>query len=202
MVDIIRVCLLAGGVSILALIGLFFWLVHRMENRIAARADELLRQGASPEQAVELLAAEGDDREAAAKGVRRAVEESILDAAADVIANGGTEAEAAELLTSHGASPTAAADHARDLAYPPWSRRYPVLCIVLGVPLFLLGLATVIASLVIRDGNLTGRFVTFPFAGALTKMVGTFILLLGGTLAALPFFRPRSCVFPSEPQAN
>jgi hypothetical protein len=169
-----------------------------MEGRNAARADELLRQGASGDQAIELLAAEGVDREAATNAVQRAIEESILDAAASIIANGGTEAEAAEQLTSHGAEATAAADYARELAHPPFARRYPHVCVGLGVPLFLLGLGVLFASLVIRDGNLTGRFVTFPFAGALTKIVGMVILGLGGGLTILPFMRPRSYVFPSK----
>lgn len=48
-----------------------------------------------------------------------------------------------------------------------------------GILLILLGMAVLIASLIIRDGNITGRMPTFPFAGMLTKLVGVMVFAVG-----------------------
>jgi hypothetical protein len=45
----------------------------------------------------------------------------------------------------------------------------------------------VFGGLVLRDGNLSGRFVTFPFAGGLTITVGIFLLVIGLVLTVVPF---------------
>jgi hypothetical protein len=47
-----------------------------------------------------------------------------------------------------------------------------------------------VASLIIRDGNLTGKWVTFPYAGLVTKLVGLFIFIIGLVLTLLPFKKP------------
>jgi hypothetical protein len=52
------------------------------------------------------------------------------------------------------------------------------------------GCAVLIASLIVRDGNLTGKWVTFPYAGLLTKLVGLFILVMGMTLTVIAFKKP------------
>ena len=50
-----------------------------------------------------------------------------------------------------------------------------------------LGVAVAFGGLVLWDGNLSGRFVTFPFAGGLTIMAGVFRLVLGIVLTVVPF---------------
>jgi hypothetical protein len=44
------------------------------------------------------------------------------------------------------------------------------------------GMAILIASLIVRDGNLTGKMLTFPYAGLLTRIVGTLVMILGMAL--------------------
>jgi hypothetical protein len=48
-----------------------------------------------------------------------------------------------------------------------------------GMILVVGGMAILVASLIIRDGNLTGKMLTFPYAGLLTRAVGTLVLVLG-----------------------
>jgi hypothetical protein len=51
-----------------------------------------------------------------------------------------------------------------------------------GMILVVAGMAILVASLIIRDGNLTGKMLTFPYAGLLTRVVGTLVLVLGMAL--------------------
>jgi hypothetical protein len=48
-----------------------------------------------------------------------------------------------------------------------------------GMILVVAGMAILVASLIIRDGNLTGKMLTFPYAGLLTRVVGTIVMVLG-----------------------
>jgi hypothetical protein len=74
-----------------------------------------------------------------------------------------------------------------DLDRPPWARRHPVVSVVLGLVLVPLGAAVTFGGMVLRDGNLSGRFVTFPFAGGFTMMAGVFLLVIGIVLTVVPF---------------
>jgi hypothetical protein len=51
-----------------------------------------------------------------------------------------------------------------------------------GMVLVVLGMAVLIASLILRDGNLTGEMPTFPFAGLLARVVGTLVMVVGMVL--------------------
>jgi hypothetical protein len=68
-------------------------------------------------------------------------------------------------------------------------QRHPIVSVVLGVPLMALGAGVVFAGLILRDGNTSGRFVTFPFAGGLTIVAGAFLLVIGLVLTVVPFLR-------------
>jgi hypothetical protein len=48
-----------------------------------------------------------------------------------------------------------------------------------GMVLVVLGMAVLIASLILRDGNLSGQMPTFPFAGLLTRVAGTLVMVMG-----------------------
>ena len=72
---------------------------------------------------------------------------------------------------------------------PPWAKRHPVASVMLGLTLMPLGVAVAFGGLVLRDGNLSGRFVTFPFAGAITIMAGVFLLVIGLALTVVPFMK-------------
>ena len=49
----------------------------------------------------------------------------------------------------------------------------------LGMVLVVAGLAILIASLVLRDGNLTGKMPTIPYAGLMARLIGTIVMVLG-----------------------
>lgn len=167
--DLLPLLLIGGGATIFGLLGWLFVAIQRAKKQTLARAEQLLRLGATPKQAQQQLADEGHDLEDAAEMVRKAVAKSLRDAAAAAVARSGSETPSLD---------------ARRL---PWGRRHPVLCFFLGVPLVFLGCGVLIASLIVRDGNLTGKFVTFPFAGAVTRMLGIFIFVIGLTLVVVPF---------------
>lgn len=50
---------------------------------------------------------------------------------------------------------------------------------LIGMVLIVAGLAVLIASLILRDGNLTGRMPTFPYAGLVTKILGAVVMITG-----------------------
>jgi hypothetical protein len=81
---------------------------------------------------------------------------------------------------------------------PPWAQRHPVASVMLGLPLMPLGVAVAFGGLVLRDGNLSGRFVTFPFAGALTIMAGVFLLVIGLVLTVVPFMKTDNSTTKSD----
>ncbi len=178
--------LLCGG-GLLALIAILIALVHRERRRVAARAAELLRHGASPQQTQQQLVAEGVDPKQTAEAVRQATVDAAAASAAEMLKRGASEKEAREELSARGLDSEAADDVVHDLAHPPWARRHPVASVMLGLPLMALGAGVVVAGLILRDGNLTGRFVTFPFAGGLTIMAGVILLVFGLALTVVPF---------------
>jgi hypothetical protein len=53
---------------------------------------------------------------------------------------------------------------------------------VLGMVLVVAGMAILIASLILRDGNLTGRMPTIPYAGLLARILGTAVMIGGMAL--------------------
>jgi hypothetical protein len=51
-----------------------------------------------------------------------------------------------------------------------------------GMFLVVAGMAILVASLIIRDGNRTGQMQTFPYAGLLTRILGTLVMVVGMAL--------------------
>jgi hypothetical protein len=82
-------------------------------------------------------------------------------------------------MENHSSPKDNAAKHVQDPGQPSWVQRHPVTSVLLGVPMMAFGVGVSFGGLVLRDGNLSGRFVTFPFAGALTIMAGVFLLVIG-----------------------
>jgi hypothetical protein len=185
-----------GGGGILILIALVSVANRRAVKRASARAAEL--RLVSGRQAQQQLVAEGVDPELAAKGIRQASEEAVITSAAEMLSRGASEKEVREFLAARGLDPEAAADVVHDLAHPAWVRRHPVLSVVLGLPVIALGVGMTFAGLVLRDGNRTGRFVTFPFAGGLTIMAGIGVLSVGLVLTVVPFMKMRQLIDPRK----
>ncbi|MSR60364.1 MAG: hypothetical protein EXS05_22435 [Planctomycetaceae bacterium] len=199
--DSLRLILFIGGGGILAIIGLVAALVYRQQRQAVSRAAELLHQCGSPQQAQQQLVAEGMDPQQAVSVMPRAVEQVIAESAARLLGQGVTEADAVGQLVGTGLLPQkVVADLVRDVAHPTWFQRHPFVSVMLGLPLMALGAATMFGGLVLRDGNRSGKFVTFPFAGALTIMLGIFVFVMGLTFAAVPFARFRDTSVNSESQ--
>jgi hypothetical protein len=152
----------------------------------------------SQRQAQEQLVAEGVDPQVAAKGIREASEEAAVTSAAEMLRRGASEKEVQEFLAARGLDAKAAADVVHDLAHPSWVRRHPILSVILGPLVLALGGGVIFAGLVLRDGNRTGRFVTFPFAGGLTISAGTVVILVGLVLTVVPFMKMHKLIDPGK----
>src|SRR5438105_8941154 len=191
-----------GGLTVLGLITWFVVAVRRADRRVAERVRTILEQGESPQQALDQLIADRVDPKQATSAVNRMVrrmgKESLIALTMEALNQGTPEAEICERLTAKGLRPDTAANLVEELAHPPFVRRHPILSVSLGVPIMIGGCAVIIGSLIVRDGNLTGKWVTFPYAGLVTKLVGIFILTIGGVLTILPFKKPGFMTLESE----
>lgn len=76
------------------------------------------------------------------------------------------------------------------MVHVPWSHIHPRLSVVLGSVLMILGSGVLIASLILRDGNITGKLPTFPYAGMITKLVGMAFFVFGLVMVVIPLRRP------------
>jgi hypothetical protein len=65
-----------------------------------------------------------------------------------------------------------------------WCHRWSIPIGAAGLLLFAAGIALIFTGMILRDGNLSGRFVTFPFAGGLTIAVGIAVLSIGAVFLA------------------
>jgi hypothetical protein len=192
--DWLPIAFVAGGGTVLALIAALIFAVRRADKRLADRAVELLQQNSDPPQVLTQLTAEGVDQKQATSVLRRVVRrlshEAIIASVNEMLDKGIPESEVREQVTAKGLKAETAANLVEELAHPRWLRRHPVASVANRVPVMLAGCAVLIASLIVRDGNLTGKWVTFPYAGLLTKLVGVLILAMGGGLTILPFMKP------------
>jgi hypothetical protein len=175
----LRILLFAGGGAILALIGGLYLAIARQRKQHAALALELLRQGASQSQAQALLVSRGMDSADAAEAVQAAIRGSAAEAVEAILEKGASEDDAVRKLAASGVDAKVAEDVAGLVAFNRWFRRHPVLYTLVGLVLSLVGIAVCFAGLVLRDGNLSGKFMTFPYAGSITITAGICITAAG-----------------------
>jgi hypothetical protein len=183
-----------GGLLLLGLITTLVVAVCKTDRRIADHVRDILQRGADPQQAVNQLAAEGVDPKKAVSVVNRLLrlmqKESWINQTVTMLNAGTPEEQIRESLTTKGLNAETAASLVQELAHPPWIQRHPIVTVSIGVPIMIVGCAVMVASLIVRDGNLTGKWVTFPYAGLVTKIVGLFIFLIGLVFTVLPFRKP------------
>jgi hypothetical protein len=173
---------LAVGLGIFALLGLGALYFHRLNRRLAARVLDWMKEGASPAEAQARLAASGIDAQYAADLVRKTVRRAAFDEANLLFDEGASEDEVVNHLVKGGFDAEAASDIVGAASLSRGLRRWPLLSIAAGLALLILGLAVGLFGLVLRDGNRTGRFVTFPYAGSITITIGTCIAGVGCTI--------------------
>jgi hypothetical protein len=174
------------AVGLLAAAGVAFFVVcgQILKKRMTARAVELLGKGASPAQATQQLAHEGYDSSLSAQVVEKAIHRAEIDHATALLEKGASDDEARNELIATGMAPQKAKDVVSEASFFRWCHRWSIPIGVAGLLLFASGVALIFTGLILRDGNRTGRFVTFPFAGGLTVMVGVGVLSIGCVLLA------------------
>jgi hypothetical protein len=192
--DWLPIAFTAGGLLVLGLITALVVAVRKADRRIADHVRDILQRGSTPQQALNQLAAEGVDPKQATSVVKRLVrtmqKETWINQTLEMLHAGMPEEQIREALAAKGLKSEKAADLVQELAHPPWVQRHPIISAAIGVPIMIAGCAVLVASLIIRDGNLTGKWVTFPYAGLVTKLVGLFIFIIGLVLTLLPFKKP------------
>lgn len=169
------------AIGLLAASGVAFFVVigHILKKRMTARTAELLRKGASPEQAFRQLIAEGYDPELSAKVVEKTIRRSQVERASGLLEKGLSAQEAQKALMSTGLDVGRAEQIAREAAFFRTCRRWRFVLLPAGVLLLFAGAAVILLGMLLRSGNTSGKFVTFPFAGGLTILLGTMILVVG-----------------------
>jgi hypothetical protein len=184
--------LIALGVAAIAaaILALFWWVNRTVANRAEIRIGELFSKGAMPEQVVGQLAAEGFDAEHAQRLVLSAVKRSAAVRALEVLGKGATELEVREELESNGLSAELAEEVVGEVMLREKLRRRPLVYGALGLLGVVVGVGVIFAGFVLRAGNQTGRFPTFPFAGGLTMLVGSMILVI--SILPLAFLLKRT----------
>lgn len=170
---------LAVGLGIFALLGLGALYFHRLNKRLAVEAVAWFRKGASPDEVRQMLVARGIDAQYAADFVQKTLRRAAFDESKALYDEGASEAEVVNHLIKSGLSPEAAEGAAGAASFSRAMRRWPLLSVVAGVALVGLGAVVAFLGLILRDGNRTGRFVTFPYAGGATIVVGTCVASIG-----------------------
>ncbi len=170
---------LAVGLSIFALLGLGALYFHRLNSRLMAQTVEWFRKGASPAEVQQMLAAKGIDPPYATNVVRKTIRRSAFAEATVMLDDGVAEAEVRAHLTKAGLDAEAAGEIVGTAALGRRFRQWPILSVVAGVALVLGGVALGFFGLVLRDGNRSGRFVTFPYSGTTAMVAGCCVAGVG-----------------------
>jgi hypothetical protein len=172
------------AVGLLAAAGVAFFVVcgQILKKQMTARAVELLGKGASPTQATQQLIHERFDPSLSAQIVEKAIHRAEIDHATALLERGASVDEAQNELMATGMTPQKAKDVAGEAAFFRWCHRWSIPIGGAGLFLVASAVALIFTGLILRDGNRTGRFVTFPYAGGLTIAVGIAVLSIGCVL--------------------
>jgi hypothetical protein len=192
--ELLPILFVLGGVTVLGLITALVVAVRKADRRIADHVRNILQRGSTTQQALNQLAAEGVDPKQAINVVKRLVrtmqKEAWINQTLEMLNAGTPEEQIREALAAKGLKSETAEALVQELGHPPWIQRHPIASAAIGIPIMIAGCAVLVASLIVRDGNLTGKWVTFPYAGLVTKLVGVFIFVIGLVLTVLPFKKP------------
>ncbi len=170
--DVSPLPFLAVGLGILGLLGLGALYFRRLGGRLSAQAVEWFGKGASPAEVQEMLVAKGIDPQYAADVVRKTIRRSAFAEAAAMLDEGAAEPEIRAHLIKAGLDAEAAGEIVGAAALSQRFRRWPILSVVAGLALVGGGVALGFFGLVLRDGNRSGKFVTFPYAGTTAMVAG------------------------------
>jgi hypothetical protein len=170
---------LAVGLGILGVLGLGALYFHRLNGRLSAQAVEWFRKGASPAEVQQMLAAKGIDAQYAANLVQKTIRRSAFAEAAVMLHEGTAEADIRAHLIKAGLDAEAAGEIVGAAALSRMFRRWPILSVVAGLALVGGGFALGLFGLVLRDGNGSGKFVTFPYAGTTAMVSGCCVAGVG-----------------------
>lgn len=170
-----------GGVGflILTVIGVVYYLNERFKKSLIRLAVEQLQQHATPTQILPQLKNQGLDDGQAGKILALAQRRLQVQEALQWLQQGKTEDEAKAQLLSTGMQPDQADDVLGSALFHHFCLKRPVLSMLLGIILPLLGLACITGGLFLWIGNKSGRFVTFPYAGQLVIGVGVTMFAMG-----------------------
>jgi hypothetical protein len=161
-----------GGVLLLGVILTFVIAIIKVDRRLAEHVRDILQRGADPQQAVNQLAAEGVDPMKAVSVVKRLLrlmqKEAWINQTLDMLHAGTPEEQIRDSLMTKGLKAETAACLVQELAHPPWIQRHPIVTASIGVPIMIVGCGVMVASLIVRDGNLTGKWLPFRKPGFLT----------------------------------
>jgi hypothetical protein len=183
---------IALGVAGIALILLGFLAVagSAAAKQDFARVSVLFAKGASPENAAEQLVAEGTDPAQAAKMVTAALRRFTAARIGAMLDEGMSAKDVEKVIVGEGIDEESTRDLIGHTMLTRRFRRRPLVSAMGGLILAIIGVAVMLVGLVLRDGNRTGRFVTFPFAGTLTIGLGMIPLCFGCMALYFLFKRP------------
>lgn len=177
----------AIGLGAASIVALFLYAGHTLKKRATARAFELFRKGSSSIEIEQQLVAEGCDAQMASNVVQKVVKRIMLAHPLASLEAGQSQEDILKDMVSRGIEATQAERLIGEAALLRWGRRWRFLLVPVGLAVCVVGVCVIFFGLILRDGNRTGKWVTFPFAGGLTILTGTAITILGVCLLAVVF---------------
>lgn len=169
------------GILVLGLLG-FAWLQNeRLKKKLISEASEMLRGGSSMGATHQHLMSQKLEAQQAAKIIELAQQRIFVADALELLNQGKTEDEIKVMLTAQGAKPGSVDEAIGYACFHKFCQDKPIISMLLGIVLPLIGLAVMAGGLVLWYGNKTGLFVTFPYAGHFVIGIGFVILACGGS---------------------
>jgi len=178
---------LAIGLVAASIVALFAYSAHATRKRASARAHELFLKGAAAAEIVPVLVAEGCPSETAAGVVEATFRRILLAHPTTMLEAGHARADILKDMVGRGIDATHAEEIIGEAATRLWCRRWWFFLVPAGIALCVAGAALAFFGLVLRDGNRTGKWVTFPFAGGVTITAGASVLVMGVVTLAMAF---------------
>lgn len=169
------------GILVLGLIG-FAWLQNeRLKKKLISEAGEMLRDGTSKQTTHQHLMSQKLEAPQADKIIELAQQRIFVASALELLNQGKTHDEIKAVLTAQGAKAEPADEAIGSAAFHKFCQDKPIISMLLGIVLPLVGLAVMAGGLFLWFGNKSGRFVTFPYAGHFVIAIGFVILACGGS---------------------
>lgn len=178
---------LAIGLGSASILAPFLYAGHTVKKRAMARTLELFSKGSASNDIERQLVAEGCDPQMAATVVRHVSKRIMLAHPLTMLDAGYSQEDILKDLVGRGIDATHAERLIGEAALLHWGRRWRFLLVPAGLIICVLGAGVFLLGLVLREGNRSGKWVTFPFAGALTILTGTGVFVIGVALLSVVF---------------